>query len=278
MVVHKTSETAGQRGTTQGGAQMLGGGANVRQMHEHIGRLVDHLLIDVGLTQLVAGQRRSATRAVGHHLDVLVEEALVPEVLQVPPHRFDVLGREGPVGVVDVDPVADALGQRLPLVHIVPHRLAAQPGELGHPHLFLDLVLGGDPELLLDLDLDREAMGVPARLARHGESPHGAVAAEEVLVHPGPDVVKAGAAVGSRRPLVEDPGLGVLPGLDGAFEDAVLPPSDQLLGFEDGEVGFGGNRGEQRLIPLAWQVDGPGGCGASAAAGQSWRAGPTATA
>ncbi len=236
----------GQGGPAEGPPQAFGGRALVGEMHEDVGGFVDDLLVDIGLSQLMTREGRPATRAVGHHLDVLVEQPFVPEALQVPPHRLDVLGGERPIGVVDVDPVADALGQRLPVVHVVAHRLAAQPGELGHADPLLDLALVGDPQLLLDLDLDRQAVGVPTGLARHGEAAHGAVPTEQVLVHPGPDVVQPGPPVGGGRALVEDPRLGVPPGLDGALEDPVLPPSGQLLGFEHGEVGFGWYRGEQR--------------------------------
>ena len=112
------------------------------QREQHVGRLVDDVAVDVGLAQLVAAQCGAAPGAVRDHLDVLVEEPLVPEVLEVPPHRLDVLGGEGPVGAVDVDPVADPLGQGLPLVDVVAHRLAAEPGELGDADLLLDLSLG----------------------------------------------------------------------------------------------------------------------------------------
>ena len=49
----------------------------------------------------------------------------------------------------------------------------------------------------------------PARRATRKPA-HGAEAAEEVLVDPGPHVVQPRPAVGRRRPLVEDPGLGPL--------------------------------------------------------------------
>ena len=50
-------------------------------------------------------------------------------------------------------------------------------------------------------------MSHPARRGT-SEPAHGAEAAEEVLVDPGPDVVQARPAVGGRRALVEDPRLG----------------------------------------------------------------------
>ncbi len=235
------AEPVGQDG---GGLPLVG------EREAHVGRLVGHRLVDVGLAQLMTGQGGPAPRAVRHDLDVLVEEPLVPEALQVPPHRLHVLGREGPVGGVDVHPEADPLGEGLPLVHVVAHRLATQPGELGDPHLLLDLPLGRDAQLLLHLDLHGQAVGVPPGPAGHRVAAHGPVAAEQVLVDPGPHVVEAGTPVGRRGALVEHPGLRPLAEGDRALEDVVLRPSGQLLGLEGGEVGFGGNRAEQRMGPF----------------------------
>ena len=249
---------AGEGGQAQRRPEPLGGIAVIGEREPDIGRLVDHVPVDIGLAELVAAQRRPTARAVGHHLDVLVEEALVPDGLEVRPHRLHELGREGPVGVVDVEPVPDPLGEGLPFVDVVAHRLPAQPGELGDAHLFLDLALGGDAQLLLHLDLDRQAVGVPAGLPGDGVPPHGPVAAEQVLVGPGPDVMEPGAPVGSRRALVKHPGLGAVPQFHRPLEDAVLLPSGQLFGLEGGEIGVGGDRAEQQELPLGGDGHGRG--------------------
>ncbi len=118
--------------------------------------------------------------------------------------RLDVGVVERPVGVVGVEPHADALGERLEVGDVALHRLAAQPVELADAE-GLDLVLVVDAELLLDLDLDREAVAVPAALAGHVPPPHGVEPGVDVLEEPGPHVVDAGPAVGGGRALVEDP-------------------------------------------------------------------------
>ncbi len=64
-------------------------------------------------------------------------------------------------------------------------------------------LLAADAELLLDLDLDRQAVRVPSRLARHAKSLHRAVAAEEILDRAREDVMDARAAVRRRRALEE---------------------------------------------------------------------------
>ena len=101
-----------------------------------------------------------------------------------------------------VEPVADARAQSLPLVAILEHALAAEPVELRDAQR-LDLLLAADAELLLDLDLDRKAVRVPARLALDAESFHRAMAAEQILERPRKDVMDAGSAVCRRRTFKE---------------------------------------------------------------------------
>ena len=218
-----------------------GGGVRVDEAQPDVGRLVLLVAVDVGLAQLVARQCRAAARAVGHDLEVLVEQPLVEELLQVPPHRFDVGRVERPVGLVHVDPVADAGGQAGELVDVGVHRLPAQPGELGDADLLLYLLLARDAELLLDLHLDREPVGVPPGPAGHEGAVHRAEPAEEVLVDPGPDMVQARHPVGGGRALVEHPGWRARAPLNGAFEHAVRRPAGQLGLLEGDEVDVGGD-------------------------------------
>ncbi len=108
------------------------------------------------------------------------------------------------VRVVEVDPEADPLGQPVPVLDVAEHRLAAALVELADP-VVLDLGLRRDPELLLDLELDREAVAVPAGLAGYVVAAHRAVARVDVLERAREDVVGAGLAVRGRRPVVEAP-------------------------------------------------------------------------
>ena len=100
------------------------------------------------------------------------------------------------------------------------HRLAAAGVELGDP-VPLDVRLAAEAELLLHRDLDRQAVAVPAGLAGHVVALHGPVAREDVLEHPGLDVVHAGRAVRGRRALVEHPGRVAGALLQAALEDLV---------------------------------------------------------
>ena len=113
------------------------GAGGVDEPEPHVGRLVLLVPVDVGLPQLVARQRRAAAGAVGHDLEVLVQEPLVEELLQVPPDRLDVRRVQRPVRRVHVDPVADALRQAGELVDVGVDGLTAQPRELGDADLRL---------------------------------------------------------------------------------------------------------------------------------------------
>ena len=208
------------------------------------------LYVPVAKRDLVRGERRSTTRAVGHDLVALVEQVLLPELGERPPDRLDVVVVQGDVGVVEVDPEADPLGQPVPLLDVLEDRLAAAPVELGDA-VFLDLLLGGDPKLLLDLELDRQPVAVPARLARHPVAAHRAVARVDVLEDPREDVVRAGLAVGRRRPLVEAPDLGPLAVVERALEHVALAPARQhpLLQLGEGLLRVdGAEAGHERVI------------------------------
>src|SRR5699024_852147 len=103
----------------------------------------------------------------------------------------------------------------------------------------LDVALAGEAELLLDGELHRQAVAVPAGLAVDPPALHGAEPREHVLEHPGLDVVRAGVAVGGRRPFVEGPRLtvgGLPPGLG---EGVVGRPELEDLPIDGGQVDLG---------------------------------------
>jgi hypothetical protein len=193
---------------------------------------VDRVL--VAERDLVARQRRAVARAVGHHLVALGQQALLPDLLERPPDRLDVGVVEREVGVAGVDPEADPLGQLVPLVDVAEHRLAALRVELGDP-VALDVVLALDAELLLDLELDREPVAVPAGLAGNEVPLHGLVAGEDVLEDARQDVVRARPPVGGRRTLVEDEAGRPLAAADRLVEDVALAPALEHALLERGE-------------------------------------------
>ena len=167
----------------------------------------------------------------------LVEQIVLPDPLQGPP-RLDVLVRHRHIRVVEVDPERDALREPIPLFDIGEHRLAAALVEL-RDAVLLDLVLRRDAELALDLELHRQSMTVPTRLARDLEPAHRLVAGEDVLEGAGQHVVRAGRAVGHRRPLVEHVQRSALAAAQRFVEHVVLAPARRDLFLQRGEALIG---------------------------------------
>src|SRR6185503_14999278 len=99
----------------------------------------------------------------------------------------------------------------------------------------LDLRLGRDAELLLHLELDGQAVAVPAGLSGYPVSPHRLVAGIDVLEHPREHVMGPGLAIGGRRALVEAPHLGVGPLGERAVKDVTLAPALEDVLLELGE-------------------------------------------
>lgn len=201
-------------------------------------RGVDHGLVALG--QLVVGQAGAAARAPGGDAVVLDQQALVEDLLERPPDGLDVRRVHRPVGLVEVDPVPHAGGQLGEGVGVAGHRLAALGVELGDA-VRLDVLLAGEAELLLDGQLDREAVTVPAGLAGDVVALHRPVAGEDVLEDAGLDVVGAGHAVGGRRALVEDPLGAALGLLQAALEDLVVLPERQDPVLQGRQVDLRGN-------------------------------------
>ena len=85
---------------------------------------------------------------------VLDEEALVVDLLERPPDALDVVGVHGPVGAVEVDPVAHSTAHVGELVDVAEHRLAASVVECGDS-VPLDVLLAGESEFLLHSELNR---------------------------------------------------------------------------------------------------------------------------
>ena len=102
-----------------------------------------------------------------------------------------------------MDPEAEPFGQFFPLAHVAENALDALVDERLDAEC-LDFLLGVDAQLLADLDLDRQAVRVPAGLALAEVSAHGLVTGEQVLDRAGEAVAGVRQAVGGRRAFVED--------------------------------------------------------------------------
>src|SRR6266540_1346774 len=121
----------------------------------------------------------------------------------------------------------ESLSDRIGLV--LEHAVAAQLVEALDAVRF-DLPLAADVERFLHLDLDRQAVGIPAGDARHALPQHRVVAADQVLERARKDVMDPRPPVGRRRAFIEDERRPVAGGVADAREQAlVLPRREQLL-------------------------------------------------
>ena len=210
------------------------GDAGARDAAEagHDRRVVHRLVAEADLAR---GEGGPALRPPPDDLVAAVEQPLAVQFRQRPPDRLDVRLVEGDVGARQVDPEADPPRQFLPLLRVAEDRVDAAPRERLDP-VGLDLRLAVDPEFLLDLDLDRQAVGVPARLARHVEPAHRLVAREEVLHHARQDVAVVRQPVGGRRTFVEDEAGAAAAALERTVENVGVPPEVEHVALDGGET------------------------------------------
>ena len=192
---------------------------------------------------LVAGEAGPAARAVRGDAVVAEDQVAVPEPPEDPPAGLDVLVGVGDVRLVHVDPAADAVGHPLPVGDVAEDGLAALLVE-GGDAVLLDLALVAQAQLALDLELNGQAVRVPAALPRRTVAAHRLVAGDQILEDAREDVVDAGRAVRRRRALVEREEAVGRAFLDAAFEDALLAPELEDLVFEIGEGDARGRRFE----------------------------------
>ena len=90
----------------------------------------------------------------------------------------------------------------------------------------------GDAELLLGVDLGRQAVAVPAEAALDALAAHRLVARHGVLHEAGQEVAVVRQAVGERRPVVEDELVGVGAPANRRLERVALGPGGQDVGLD----------------------------------------------
>ena len=107
--------------------------------------------------------------------------------------------------------------------------------------VFLDLILAVQPQLLLYLQLYRQAVGIPAGLAGHHIALHGAVAGDHILDNAGKHMPDVGLAVGRGGAVIKDIRGALLAGINALFKDMLLFPEGLYLLFLLHKIHIGGN-------------------------------------
>jgi hypothetical protein len=106
--------------------------------------------------------------------------------------------------VFQVHPVGDAVGHALPFLDVAPDARLARLVEGGDAVAF-DIRLAREAQLALDLDLHRQAVGIPpAPRTNHILPAHAPVADHDVLGRPRLDMVDAGPPVRRGRTFKKD--------------------------------------------------------------------------
>ena len=162
--------------------------------------------VDVVLAGLEVREHGLERRRDGHHLEAAVDEALVPELLDDPPHRLHVPDVHRLVVVVEVDPAAKPRDGAAPLGDVALDNGTAGGVVAGDAQLG-DGLLGGHAEGLVDLLLDGQAVAVPAEAPLHVAALHRPVAGHDVLEHRSDEIAVVGQAGGEGRAVVEGVGL-----------------------------------------------------------------------
>ncbi len=161
------------------------------------------------------------------------------------------------VGLVEVEPKADAFGEPFPLLHVAPDaRLAFMNERLDAVRL--DLFLRVDAQFLADLDLDRQAVRIPAGLAFTKESAHGAIAREEIFDGPGEAVARVRHPVGGGGAFVEDEFRPAGALLQRFVVNFMLFPKSADFGFERGKIHAAVDGTEHAKITLPRRNGGAG--------------------
>ena len=198
------------------------------------GALLD-LLISLG--NLMAGKRGSAAGAIGHNLKAFVQQPFLPDLLERPPFRLDEIVVIGDIGFIHIRPESNDTGEILPHTLVFPDALFTLLDK-GFQTVGFDLFLSVQSQLLLDLQLYRQAMGIPTGFPGNHIAFHGAVAGDHILDDAGEHMTNMRFAVGRGRSVIEGIGGAFLAVFHTLFKDMVLFPEIQYVFFPLDKVQF----------------------------------------
>ena len=186
------------------------------------------LVLDLGL-----GERGAVARAPHDRLLAAVEVTAARELRQRAGDRALVARIERQVRVLPVAEHAEPLELAALDVDVAQRELAAQPADLRRRHRAAPL---DDLRIALDRELDRQAVGIPARHVRRAEPRHRARLDDDVLQDLVEDVAVVDVAVGVRRAVVQHEQRCAGARLEDPVVQLDLVPPREDLGLAPGQV------------------------------------------
>ena len=244
---------AGVQGDAQVGGQRPGGGgpddegdllaSQLRRQGRRVPQ-VRELDVDGGgvvvlVLHLGFGQRGAAAGAPVHRLLALVQVPLVGELGQLPGDGGLVLVGHGEVRLVPAAEDAQALELLALDVHMLLRVVAALEAEGQLVHLPGALLT----QVAHHLQLDGQAVAVPARHIHRPAAAHGLVTHHDVLEHLVQDVPVVDVAVGVRGAVMEYKGGPLLARVFDLAVDVLFLPPLEHLGLALGHLAAHGERG-----------------------------------
>ena len=207
----------------------------IREREEDVHRRVAHLTV-VQLC-LEVRERGAATSGEREHLKPAIDEPLVEELLEHPPDGLHVAEIHGLVVVLHVDPAADAPDNVLPFGGVLHDDLSALSVVLRDAHLdYVGSAL--QTELLIDLELDRQAVSVPTKPAGAVVSSHRRITGHCILHRTSQKMSIMGHARRERGTIVEGVLWKTLGLLKGLLESVDLIPVIEDFFFDFREADF----------------------------------------
>ena len=134
----------------------------------------------------------------------------------------------GHIRMLHIRPKADRVGEILPHALILPDAFLTFADERLQS-VFLDLLLAVQSQLLFDLQLDRQTVGVPTRLARHHIALHSTVTRDHILDNAGEHMPDVRLTVRRRGAVIKGIGLALLTVIHTFLENTVVRP--ELFNF-----------------------------------------------
>src|SRR6185295_11857945 len=195
------------------------------------------LVFDFGL-----GQRRAAIEAPVHGLYALIEVSVADDLAERADLLRLVLRRHRDVRVVPITEHAETLERRALQLDLRLREFAAGGAELRRREL-----LPGAPVLLLDLQLDRQAVTIPARDVRRIVAIHRARLHDDVLQNLVERVTDVDFTVRVRRSVVQHEARPAARGLPDLLVEAALLPLLLNGGLALGEVRLHGEVGLRQV-------------------------------